>query len=175
MWKQIEETPFYINECGEVKSVDRYVDSHKGGTPYKRFQRGRLHKGGQTVNGYEFVPINGKHHFRHRLVLEAFKPNPNPEIYTDVNHIDENPHNNRLDNLEWCTHKYNCNYGRRKTGNQDKAKMVSQYDLDGNLVRTYKSVSEAERENNVPIGGGIGRCCRGTQKKYINHIWKYEG
>lgn len=102
------------------------------------------------------------------MVLQTFKPNSNPE-YTDINHIDENPHNNNLENLEWCTHKYNCNYGSRKNGNQDKAKKVAQYDLNGNLIKIYDSLAQAEKENNVPRASGIGRCCRGSQKEYINY------
>lgn len=45
----------------------------------------------------------------HRLVAEAFIPNPNN--YPCINHKDENPSNNNIDNLEWCTYKYNANYG----------------------------------------------------------------
>lgn len=47
----------------------------------------------------------------HRLVMDAFSPNPDPEHLTQINHKDENPANNCLENLEWCSPKYNSNYG----------------------------------------------------------------
>lgn len=53
---------------------------------------------------------NGRKFFLvHRLVAEAFIPNEND--LPDINHRDENPMNNSIENLEWCTPKYNCNYG----------------------------------------------------------------
>ena len=104
------------------------------------------------------------------MVLHQF---PNPNFYTDINHKDENPHNNNLENLEWCTHKYNCNYGGRKNGNQDKTKKVAQYDLNDNLIKIYDSLSQAEKETNTPKSSGISKCCRGKQEIYINFKWKY--
>lgn len=58
-----------------------------------------------------FLYVSGKRKtmFVHRLVAIAFLPNPNN--YPAINHKDENPRNNSLDNLEWCTYKYNNNYG----------------------------------------------------------------
>ena len=53
-----------------------------------------------------------KHHLVHRLVAEAFMPNPYNLPF--VNHKDEDRSNPRLDNLEWCTQKYNANYGKCK-------------------------------------------------------------
>ena len=57
-------------------------------------------------NGYLTITINRKTYKLHRLVAEAFIPNPNN--YPCVNHKDENKHNNRVSNLEWCTQQYNA-------------------------------------------------------------------
>lgn len=67
----------------------------------------------KATNGY-LIACLWKHNKQrkiviHRLVAEAFMPNENN--YTDINHKDEDKTNNRIDNLEWCTHKYNMNYG----------------------------------------------------------------
>lgn len=48
----------------------------------------------------------------HRLVAQAFLENP--QKYEEVNHIDEDKKNNRVENLEWCSHQYNMNYGKIK-------------------------------------------------------------
>ena len=72
----------------------------------------RLHDNG---HGYKTVClcIDGKPktYYVHRLVASAFVENPND--YPEVNHIDEDRGNNRAENLEWCTSKYNKNYGHR--------------------------------------------------------------
>lgn len=66
-----------------------------------------------TNFGYRIVSLfeNGKaKKYRvHRLVADAFIPNPNN--YPIVNHKDEIKDNNRMENLEWCTHSYNTRYG----------------------------------------------------------------
>ena len=66
-------------------------------------------------HGYKTVCLcidgNPKTYYVHRLVASAFVENPND--YPEVNHIDEDRGNNRAENLEWCTSKYNKNYGRR--------------------------------------------------------------
>lgn len=165
------EGKYQVNRNGEIKVKDTYVVSHKGETSYNRLQRGRVLKGGKTTRGYCFVSLNGKHVFRHQIVASVFIPNPNN--YTEINHKDENPGNNIVDNLEWCSHKYNCNYGRRKTANQDKTKRVGKYDLEGNIVEVYDSLSRAEKLNNSPRGSGIGRCCRGKQKQYMGFKWAF--
>lgn len=82
----------------------------------------------------------------HRLVAEAFLPNPNN--YSIVNHKDENKTNNNVNNLEWCTQKYNVNYGKR---NNKIRKRVLQFDLNNNFIKEYESITIASKECNIPI------------------------
>lgn len=66
--------------------------------------------------GYNTVQLHNKgdrHSYQiHRLVAEAFIPNPNN--YPFINHIDENRKNNNIDNLEWCTQKMNVQHSAYK-------------------------------------------------------------
>lgn len=101
-FRQTEYEGYLVNENGDVISI-------KGKEPklLSPFLR----------HGYERVTLweNGKK-FNvsvHRLVAIAFLDNPDPNIYTEINHKDENKTNNNVNNLEWCTHLYNLNYGTR--------------------------------------------------------------
>lgn len=100
----------------------------------------------------------------HRLVAKAFLPNP--ENLPMINHKDENPRNNTVSNLEWCTALYNSNYG----GCRDRIKMskihnkiakaVVLYDLNGDVLKSYKTEHEAEKELCVSRNA-IEKCCKG--------------
>lgn len=59
-------------------------------------------------NGRYHIELNGKKHYLHRLVALTFIPNPNN--LPEVNHIDEDPSNNKVSNLEWCNRQYNAAY-----------------------------------------------------------------
>lgn len=66
----------------------------------------------------------------HRLVAEAFIDNPNK--LPEINHKDENPLNNTITNLEWCTHKYNMNYnnlGKRAKIKKELNELYKQEDI----------------------------------------------
>ena len=127
------------------------------------------------MNGYYYVCLskNGivKSYYVHRLVAQAFLPNPNN--YKEVNHKDENKTNNVVTNLEWCDRLYNVRYGtgiERRSKTQSKP--VLQYDLKGNFIKEWKSVAECGM--NGYNYGNVAACCRGELKTYKGYIWKYK-
>ena len=76
----------------------------------------------------------------HRLIAEAFIPNPNNKKV--VNHIDRNKSNNFKNNLEWCTQKENVHHSL-KLGSYDKLrKKVIQINYDGNIINIFENVSK---------------------------------
>lgn len=108
VWKSIEGAPFYeVSNLGRVRSIDREVTvSPKGKTPYTSVKKGRVLRLSTNKYGYYTVSFylhTGKEVTKtvHRLVAEAFIPNP--ENKPTVNHIDGDIKNNKVDNLEWAT------------------------------------------------------------------------
>ena len=114
--------------------------------------------------------------FIHRLV--AFSFIENPENYPQVNHKDENKHNNNVSNLEWCTAKYNMNYGNRtknasaKRINGKRSKSVEQY-LNGVKIAEFPSLNEVNRSLGFS-NGCISSCCTGRTKNAYGYQWKFK-
>ena len=92
-----------------------------------------------------------------------------------VNHIDENKENNNANNLEWCTVLYNNIYGNRiEKAKQKQQKRIIQFDLKGNFVKEYISLTSAAKENNIPIGN-ISACINNKYKQSHGYIWRLKG
>ena len=105
----------------------------------------------------------------HKLVAEAYLPNPNN--LPQINHKDECKTNNCLQNLEWCNAKYNVNYGSRidRIAASNK-KPILQYDLDGNFVREWPSATDVGKE----VKGNICNCLKGKLPTAYGYKWKYK-
>lgn len=106
----------------------------------------------------------------HRLVALTFIDNPNS--FPVVNHKDENRTNNNVNNLEWCTHKYNSNYGTsQKRHSINRGTKIFQYDLNMNLIGIYNSIRQAEDKTHHDRKG-ISLSCK-TGENYAGFKWRY--
>ena len=121
IWKDIENFEGYqVSIYGQVRTYGKVTYTERHGY---RYWKDKILKQKTDKNGYKRVILykDGKPYtwLVHRLVAEAFIDNPCN--YPIINHKDENPSNNYLHNLEWCTHKYNNTYGSLK----DRYKKIS--------------------------------------------------
>ena len=150
-----------IDTDGNIFSYksNKYLKSFKTGSDLKYL------KVSLCING---IP---KNYYIHRLVAQTFIPNPNN--YEQINHKDENSFNNNVNNLEWCTAKYNCNYGTRiKRFSTKKKKPVDMFTKDGIYEKSYISAADADRETGISFSN-ISACCRGKINYACGHIWKF--
>lgn len=110
MWKDISfaKGSYQINEDGRVRSLSRYVQYPN----HKQFSQGKELIPQPNSKGYLRVKVIDRLYFVHRLVAQAFLPNP--EDFPIVNHKDGNPLNNDVSNLEWVTHAENISHAYRE-------------------------------------------------------------
>lgn len=175
VWKDIKcfEGWYQVSDLGNVRSVDRIIEQWSMYGHYiKRRIKGRLIVPTDNGNGYMIVCLRKnqrkENHYVHRLVAEAFLPNPN--ALPAVNHIDYNRSNNIASNLEWTTNLENTRYSIPRmqkikasskptaTGEKYITIRKGKYRLniqhgDVRIDRTFATLNEAVTARGVLIGG----------------------
>lgn len=171
---------YKISNLGNLRRTERIIK--RGGISLKLKEKFLT---GHNTNGYKIVTLTKDKKkekiFIHRLVANAFIPNPGNLPF--VNHKDENPSNNEASNLEWCTHKYNVNYGTgiqrmvaKRKENMVNYKAVEQYSLDGEFIKEYPSILEASIQTSTRANN-ISMCCRNYRHLVSANgfQWRYKG
>lgn len=160
---------YQVSNLGNVRSV--LADEH---------YRAKMLKPHEQTNGYLFVNLwkdkTPKHKTLHRLVAEAFIPNP--DKLPCVNHKDEDKHNNCADNLEFCDHKYNINHGsciarainsKNARKRHSAEKPVLQCDLHGCVVNEWRSLMDLSRHG-IRMAR-IQECFSNPKRTYKGYKW----
>lgn len=169
-WRDIEgfEGFYQVSNAGRVRSLD-----HE--TAGKRW-KGRILSLG--CSGYQTVKLSkGKERTSkrvHRLVALAFIDNP--EGHIEVNHLDGNKKNNRVENLEWCSPNGNKMHAWR-TGLTQKPPSQMQFPIiqmiNGSEIAIFSSIKEAGELLNIS-SADICKCCKGRRKTAGGYEWKYK-
>lgn len=188
MWKDIEgyEGKYQVSNTGRIKSLN-YNNTGK-------------EKIMQPCKNYGYLRISlknkgkGKMYQVHRLVAQAFLPNP--EGKPQVNHINTIRDDNRVwvnedgsidyekSNLEWCTHKENnnnpltiqhrSNYMKGRNGKQHNCSIpIIQFTKDGYMMRKWDCAADVGREYQDIHHNHIYQVCKKTRKTAGGYIWKY--
>ena len=170
---------YQVSNFGRIKSLN-----------YRRSGKEKIMKLKKHKNGYMEICLY-KNKYKtlkvHRLVAFMFVENNDIVNKKEVNHKDENKENNYAYNLEWCTPKYNSNYGNRNKKmskkkkelysweNNTRCKKVIQYDLNNNIIKIWNYAKEVSETLNINYTMLI-HTLNGKRKKneYKNFIWKYK-
>lgn len=176
-WKDVVgfENTYEISNLGKVRSKDRIIKYSDGRIIHRK---SFIKKPTYTQGGYPRIglQVNGKlvMKFVHRLVAEAFIPNPNN--YPIINHKDEDKNNFQASNLEWCNYSYNTSYSnkginRRSNSKGCNSKIILKLTLEGIEVGRYNGASGACRKNKYNRGRLDNILYGNGSKIYDNHIW----
>lgn len=156
-WRDIKgfEGKYMVSNLGIVKSLN-----------YNRTGKEGILEGYDKGKGYLYVNLYKDGKMKNcrinRLVAQAFLENP--DNLPEVNHKDENPKNNRVENLEWCTKQYNVEYSQ--------AKAVIGINKVSGLIVEFPSAHEAERQTGINHSN-ICACCNGRKKSAGGYYWHY--
>ena len=164
IWRDIKnyEGIYEVSNLGRIKSISR------NGT----IKENRILKPNKVM-GYSQVGLQKygtrKHKKIHRLVAEAFIPNP--ENKKEVNHKDGNKANNCVDNLEWVTTSENQLHSYYELKNNIKS--VIQLSLNNEIIKEWESIAKVEQELKIS-NADICKCCKGKRKTAGGYKWRYK-
>ena len=175
IWKDIAgyEGKYQVSDLGRVRSLPRPKTSHNASGEYTFTTKPKILRTFTQRGGYQRVSFgkgkDKKAFMVHRLVGMAFVPGYREGLF--VNHKDENPNNNRADNLEWCNAEYNNSYGNHSE-NCKRHRAVVQMTMDGQEIATFDSIVEAEEKTGCRATS-IQNCCVGRFKSSLGYRWRY--
>lgn len=185
IWKNIEgyENLYQVSSKGRVKSLER-IDNNNH--PVKE----RILKCHKQNNGYLMVYLskNGKrkHHLIHRLVAQAFIPNHKNK--SEVDHINTDRTDNRVENLRWVTRSENQNNPLTKKklsknspkpclgrigSKHHRSKPILQFDEYGNFIQEWECAMDVERILGIN-NNHIGSVCNGNRKTAGGFVWRHK-
>lgn len=171
IWKDIKGYKNYqVSNLGRVRSKDRVIIRNDGET---RHYKSKILTPQITKKGYLRVSLYNDNGIKsaniHRLVAFAFIENKSN--LPQINHIDGNKKNNRVNNLEWCDNRYNQIHAISK--GLRNIKPIIQYSKDNFIIKKWKSPILASKELGVDLSH-ILQVCKGQRVTAGGYKWKYE-
>lgn len=160
-----------MSNFGRVRSLSRTVKRNNNILPI----RGKIIALTLDKYGYLCIVLSNnivKKYFVHRLVAEAFIPNPNN--FPCINHKNEIKTDNNAENLEWCTHKYNNNYGSHKANiSHSRGKWIIQLALNGEFIARYRSAEAAHLATGISVYK-IRKIANHKMRNIDDFVWEWE-
>lgn len=185
IWRDISgyEGLYQVSNLGRIKRLPRVVIRSDGRrrTFCESISKGHLHNTGYYVINLTKNVIS-KRKLVHRLVAEAFLPNPNH--YPVIHHIDANKTNERADNLMWCSYSFNIKHSYEFEGHRPSMKGVFgkdnphsvpivQISLQGEVLAHFVNIMEAARKLNVNHTN-ITACIKKRKKTAYGYLWSVD-